>query len=76
MHGINALLASCSRVLGPVAVTDMFWYFGPQVVWLFQLATWAILLGALAKFYKRLVPLVMPQVLEEVQDEEVKKADQ
>ncbi|EPB71887.1 transporter, major facilitator family protein [Ancylostoma ceylanicum] len=74
MHGINTLLASCSRVLGPVAVTDMFWYFGPQVVWIFQFATWAVLLAALAVFHKRLVPLEFPQVQDE--QEEVKNPDQ
>ncbi|KAE9416896.1 hypothetical protein Angca_009073, partial [Angiostrongylus cantonensis] len=57
MHGISTFLASCSRVLGPVAVTDMFGHFGPRVVWLFQFATWIILLLALAAFHRRLVPL-------------------
>ncbi|RCN45276.1 transporter, major facilitator family protein [Ancylostoma caninum] len=74
MHGINTLLASCSRVLGPVAVTDMFWYFGPQVVWIFQFATWAVLLAALAVFHKRLVPLEIPQIQDE--QEQVKDANQ
>ncbi|KAK6740500.1 hypothetical protein RB195_008764 [Necator americanus] len=74
MHGINTLLASCSRVLGPVAVTDMFWYFGPQVVWIFQFATWALLLIVLGVFYERLVPLEISQSQED--SEEIKKADQ
>ncbi|ETN70752.1 hypothetical protein NECAME_14554 [Necator americanus] len=74
MHGINTLLASCSRVLGPVAVTDMFWYFGPQVVWIFQFATWALLLIVLGVFYERLVPLGISQSQED--SEEIKKADQ
>ncbi|CAI4231173.1 unnamed protein product [Auanema sp. JU1783] len=56
MHGINTLLASCSRVLGPIAVTDMFVLFGPNVVWIFQLATWGLLIIPLIIFYNRLVP--------------------
>ncbi|XGW17485.1 hypothetical protein V3C99_002244 [Haemonchus contortus] len=70
MHGINTLLASCSRVLGPVAVTDMFGYFGPQVVWIFQLGVWALLLSAIAACYKRLVPLDVPQQNQEDSDVE------
>ncbi|KAK6052081.1 hypothetical protein COOONC_10412 [Cooperia oncophora] len=75
MHGINTLLASCSRVLGPVAVTDMFGYFGPRVVWLFQLGVWGVLLAAIAACYKRLVPLDVPQQQQDESDadDEVKK---
>ncbi|CAJ0600028.1 unnamed protein product [Cylicocyclus nassatus] len=69
MHGINSLLASCSRVLGPIAVTDMFGYFGPQLVWVFQFGVWAVLLAIFAIFYKRLVPLEMPKVAEEEEEE-------
>ncbi|WKX98772.1 hypothetical protein Q1695_014006 [Nippostrongylus brasiliensis] len=75
MHGLNTLLASCSRVLGPVAVTDMFGYFGPRVVWLFQFATWAVLLAAIAACYRRLVPLDFPLMPLDCSDseEEAKK---
>lgn len=77
MHGINTLLASCSRVLGPVAVTDVFGYFGPRVVWIFQFCTWAVLLAAIAACYRRLVPLEMPQMQADSDDgeDEVKKVD-
>ncbi|KJH52871.1 hypothetical protein DICVIV_00916 [Dictyocaulus viviparus] len=78
MHGINTLLASCSRILGPVIVTDMFGVFGPRVVWLFQFSTWMILLTALAVFHKRLVPLQIQEIRDDVkiEDESIKSVTQ
>uniref|UniRef100_A0A1I7X791 MFS domain-containing protein n=1 Tax=Heterorhabditis bacteriophora TaxID=37862 RepID=A0A1I7X791_HETBA len=70
MHGINTLMASCSRVLGPVAVTDLFTHYGPRLVWIFQLSTWVFLLVPFAIFYNRLVPLRIP-----VNEEEFDKED-
>lgn len=58
MHGINTLLASLSRVLGPLAITDLYKHLGPIYVWIFQLSTWILLLLAFLVFYRRLTPCV------------------
>ncbi|VDM38077.1 unnamed protein product [Toxocara canis] len=57
MQGINILISSLSRVVGPVLIMELFNNYGPKVVWLIEGIILTLILFPFFLMYKRMVPL-------------------
>uniref|UniRef100_A0A914RVD3 Major facilitator superfamily (MFS) profile domain-containing protein n=1 Tax=Parascaris equorum TaxID=6256 RepID=A0A914RVD3_PAREQ len=57
MQGVNILISSFSRAVGPLIIIQLFNGYGPKIVWLIEIAILTFTLLPFFFMYKRMVPL-------------------
>lgn len=62
MQGIMLMSGSLARTLGPLLVSWLFQVYGPIPVWGLELGTLGVTLVLWIVFYRRLVPLAVPEI--------------
>ncbi|VDM54741.1 unnamed protein product [Angiostrongylus costaricensis] len=62
MQGIMLMAGSLARVIGPLVVSSLFQLHGPVPVWSIEIGTLSITLLLWSLFYRRLVPLKIPDL--------------
>ncbi|CAD5233542.1 unnamed protein product [Bursaphelenchus xylophilus] len=55
---------SLGRMLGPIVMSNLYTIYGPKIAWTFELAVLGLALLLWVAFYKRMVPLQIPEELD------------